>query len=913
MSPPDHDSSAHRRSRPWLWLLLALAVGWAAAWTWLSSEREALRRHEGEKLAALVQTLDAIVGQQMIAIQGALQTVEAQRPGWRQPQQQGEAMLRTLARALPGVRALLVLDTQGQVLASSEPRLVGLDMSERPYYTTPRRRPQPGLLYVSPPFRSLLDERTVTLSRALFDAEHHFAGIVVAALNPAYFSLMLETAQPSAQTWSALAHQDGMLFALLPHDADWMSRNLLATPGSILEHHLASGQPASLQLMPAKLSQDLRLVAARTVQPAGLQADRQLIVAVGRSLPSVEGPWQRQRLSVGLVGVALSLFAAVALTLWQRRQRLIERLRRQQLRSERQAAAQLKAQAQHTQAILDHMVDGVITIDARGRIDSINPAACRMFGYAAAELLNQDVSLLMPQGDAARHDQYVSDYLRSGAARIIGVGRDVDGRRKDGQIFPMSLAVSRIDREGEPLFIGLTRDITERKRAEAAIEQLAFYDPLTGLPNRRLLLDRLNQALASSRRNGRHGALLFIDLDNFKSLNDTMGHGMGDRMLQAVAQRLRAALRSEDTVARWGGDEFVVLLQDLGQERQRAHLHAEAAAEKLLRVLGQPYLIDQHNHHSTPSIGIVVWNDASGGSEELLKHADHAMYEAKSAGRNRLAFFDPISQAAMAELISLEADLRQAVNYQQFELYYQAQVSADGRLLGAEALLRWPHPSRGFVSPAQFIPLAEQTGTINQIGEWVLQQACAQLNAWAHEPATAGLSLAVNLSAHQFRQKGFLSLMQQLLARTGVPTELLKLELTESALVDDVESVIGLMGELRRLGLRFSLDDFGTGYSSLAYLKRLPLDQLKIDQSFVRDLVSEPNARAIAHAVIQLGESLGLAVIAEGVETAEQRELLIGLGCHAFQGYFHARPMPAAAFAELARQWPTRAADKLGQ
>jgi len=572
----------------------------------------------------------------------------------------------------------------------------------------------------------------------------------------------------------------------------------------------------------------------------------------------------------------------------------------------KRAEQTLQAQAQHTQAILDNMVDGVITIDAQGNIASFNASACRMFGYTPEEVLGRNVSLLMPEPESGRHDGYLRSFFRGQTPRVIGVGRDVNGRRKAGSIFPMSLAVSRIERDGQTLFIGLTRDITERKRAEAAIEKLAFNDPLTGLPNRRLLLDRLDQTLASRQRQGRHGAVVFIDLDNFKSLNDTLGHGMGDLLLQSIAKRLQSAVRAQDSVARWGGDEFVVLLQDLGADRAEAIRHAEAACEKLLRVLGQPYQLKDYLHHSTPSIGIVVWGAEDRSSEDLLKHADHAMYQAKAAGRNQLCFFDPVTQAAMADRAVLEADLRAALPNHQLELHLQAQVNHLGALTGAEMLLRWRHPTRGWVSPAQFIPLAEQTGLIVPLGEWVLQQACFQLALWAEQPRMAGLTLAINVSAHQFRQKGFLETVQNLLSRSGAPAHRLKLELTESALVDDVEAVIALMGELNQLGVRLSLDDFGTGYSSLAYLKRLPLKQLKIDQSFVRDLLNEPNARSIAHAILQLGESLGLHVIAEGVETLEQRALLVEMGCLAFQGYLFSRPLPLADFIQLAREWQSQ-------
>ncbi len=1022
--------SGSTRRRPWhawLGLCLALASMWLLLALWLHNERRVAREHESEKLQSLVQTLDGIVSQQLIAIQAALQTVDAEYPSWRRDQKQadGEAVLQTLTRAMPGVRLLLVVDASGRIQASSMPELLGRDVSDRPYFRQSRQRPQEGLLHITPPFQTLLDDRSVALARSLHDAEGHWQGVIVASLDPNYFALVLATVQPSEDTWAAIAHEGGTIFAVQPHMEAWIGGNILDRPGSVLENHLRSGQPASLHLQQSGLSHDLRLVAARTVSPDSLWLDQRLHVAVGPSLRSVEGLWRRQLFSALLGGSVLSLLALLGLYLYQRRRRLVEHLRQQQRRTERDSAArtalaldgaelglwdwnlvtgetrfdarwcamlghepheieghvrawedrlhpddsagvreqlrrylagelthytqdyrlrhraghwvwihangrimardaerrptrvvgthmdisatkwaeaQLQAQAQHTQAILDHMVDGMITMNAQGRIDAINPAACRMFGYEAGELVGQRVELLMPATERPHHAGHVRRYLETRVPHVIGIGRDVSGQRKDGSIFPMSLAVSQVERDGEPLFIGLTRDITERRKAEAEIEQLAFYDSLTGLPNRRLLLDRLNQALAINRRTQRHGAVLFIDLDNFKALNDTLGHGMGDRVLVGVGRRLQAALRTEDTIARWGGDEFVVVLQDLGQNAQVAALHAEAAAEKLLRVLGQPHPLDGHQHHSTPSIGIVIWGGDVSSSEDLLKHADHAMYQAKAAGRNRLCFFDPATQAAMAETTALEADLRQAIDCQQLELFYQAQVDAAGRIVGAEALLRWDHPQRGWVSPARFIPLAEHTGLIAQLGEWVLQQACAQLGLWARDPQLAGITLAVNLSAHQFRQKGFLGFMQQLLARSGAPTERLKLELTESALVDNVEQVIALMLALRSLGLSFSLDDFGTGYSSLAYLKRLPLDQLKIDQSFVHDLVKEPNALAIAHAVIQLGDSLGLDVIAEGVETEAQRDALVQQGCHAFQGYLYARPLPLADFEALVRR-----------
>ncbi len=459
------------------------------------------------------------------------------------------------------------------------------------------------------------------------------------------------------------------------------------------------------------------------------------------------------------------------------------------------------------------------------------------------------------------------------------------------------------DAAGKPVLqVGAMQDITERKSAAGEIEQLAFYDPLTGLPNRRLLLDRLRQAMASSTRSERYCALLFLDLDNFKTLNDTLGHDIGDLLLQQVAQRLGTCVREGDTVARLGGDEFVVMLEDLSENMQEAATQTETVGEKVLAVLNQPYQLANHRHRSTPSIGVTLFTDHQGTIDDLLKRADMAMYQAKASGRNALRFYDPEMQAAVTTRAALEADLREAVAKSQFLLYYQAQVDGAGRLTGVEALLRWQHPRRGLVSPLEFIPLAEETGVIMPLGLWVLETACTQLTAWAVRPEMAHLSIAVNVSAHQLHHRDFVDQVLAMLDHTGANPQRLKLELTESLLVADVEGVIAKMTALRAKGVGFSLDDFGTGYSSLSYLKRLPLDQLKIDQGFVRNILTDANDAAIAKMVVALAESLGLAVIAEGVEIKEQSDFLARQGCHAYQGYLFGRPLPLAEFEAFAPQ-----------
>ncbi len=551
--------------------------------------------------------------------------------------------------------------------------------------------------------------------------------------------------------------------------------------------------------------------------------------------------------------------------------------------------------ALQTQAILDNMSDALVTIDEQGLIESFNLAASAVFGYGAEQVVGRNVAMLMPQPHRHQHDGYLAHHRDSGEARMIGRTREVQALRQDGSLFPMTISVSRLQRSGRTTFIGLMVDMTGRRQAEEAIHRLAYYDPLTGLPNRRLLLDHLKHALAAAGRSGQTGALMYLDLDRFKQVNDSLGHAAGDDLLCQAARRLQAHVREGDTVARAGGDEYVLVLEALGADAHDAAAHAELIAHKLLGELGQPYTIDGHAVTCTSSLGIAMLVQDQHDLEALLQQADAAMVQAKAAGRNRALFFDPATQAAVLEHTALIDALRQGLARQEFVLHYQVQVDGRGLATGAEALVRWNHATRGMVSPAQFIPLAEETGLILPLGRWVLHAACAQLAAWAPDPRTAPWSLAVNVSSLQFAQPDFVDTVAQALQQSGARADLLKLELTESMLVKDVEQVIVTMNAVRALGASFSLDDFGTGYSSLSYLKSLPLAQLKIDQSFVSDLLTDPNAAVIARTIVSLGHSLGLKVIAEGVETAGQRDYLAGLGCDAFQGYYFGRPGPASA------------------
>jgi diguanylate cyclase (GGDEF)-like protein/PAS domain S-box-containing protein len=538
--------------------------------------------------------------------------------------------------------------------------------------------------------------------------------------------------------------------------------------------------------------------------------------------------------------------------------------------------------------------EGMFVTDAQHRILQVNSAFSSMTGYAAAEVVGKTPHVLASgRHDASFYAQMHNTLIEQGSWR-----GEIWNRRKDGAVFPEWLTITAVHDDYGHIthFVATLTDITQRKATEEEIKRLAFYDPLTQLPNRRLLTDRLEQALISCTRTRQHGALMFLDLDKFKTLNDTLGHAMGDLLLQSVSERLTQAVRECDTVARLGGDEFVVLLENLSTDDIAAANEVEAVGNKILRALSAPHNLAGNPYRSTSSMGITVFKDQSLPLDELMKHADMAMYQAKEAGRNTLRFYDPHMQTNVMVRAQSEAELRQAIDGLQFVLHFQPQLDAGLRVTGAEVLLRWQHPVRGLVSPVEFIPLAEDTGLILPLGAWVLEATCQQLVRWAASPTYEHLVLSVNVSARQFNQPDFATSVLDVLQRTGAPANRLKLELTESLLVNDMAGVVAKMSHLKAQGISFSLDDFGTGYSSLSYLKQLPLDQLKIDQSFVRDVLTDPNDASIARMVIALGRSMGLEVIAEGVETQAQHDFLLAEGCHAFQGYLFGRPMPCDAF-----------------
>jgi diguanylate cyclase (GGDEF)-like protein/PAS domain S-box-containing protein len=555
-------------------------------------------------------------------------------------------------------------------------------------------------------------------------------------------------------------------------------------------------------------------------------------------------------------------------------------------------------------AIVFEAQEGMMVTDADTVIQRVNQSFTRITGYSAEEVIGKSPEFLK----SGKHD---AEFFRDMWGKIARDGYwqgEIWNRRKNGEIYLQWLTITAVASTKGAIthYVAGFFDITSIRDTEEKVRRLAFYDPLTLLPNRRLMIDRLSQALPASVRNNAYGAVLFIDLDDFKTLNDTRGHDVGDMLLVQVAQRLLGCVRETDTVSRFGGDEFVIMIENLGSDERTAAAQAELIGEKIRAELNQPYQLRDFEYHSSTSIGVCLFHGNELQIDELMKRADAAMYQSKRSGRNVLRFFDPAMQAVLEARIGMDADLRQALARRQLRLYYQMQVSRSGQVIGAEALIRWEHPQRGLVSPVEFIGLAEETGLILSIGQWVLDTACAQLKAWEVQEHTQHIQLSVNVSARQFRQQDFVDLVRRALESSGANPARLKLELTESIVLEDIAGSIAKMQEIKALGVSFSMDDFGTGYSSLAYLTQLPLDELKIDGSFVHNLGIKPTDAVIVQTIVAMADTLGIGVIAEGVETVAQQNFLGSIGCKLYQGYLYSKPVPLAEFELLlSAEWAT--------
>lgn len=770
------------------------------------------------------------------------------------------------------IRSFELIDAGGRWVMGTQagPSLGRSRQHDQADYFLPHRRGADRDLVFGSPAMGPDGQWALPISTRVSLRPGRFDGVLVAWVQPAYFQSFYDSVDSGQRGFVALYLLQGFLAVRSPQQDTTIGLNLSDRP--LFREHLPTWPTGTVRERDDADGVD-RLYSYRALN------DYPVVVAYGRSLTDELAPWTRSALwggSILVVAAGLLLAAGVAI------------VRRNLRRQQAEDALRISYRA------LQSISQGVVITDDRRRVVSVNQAYLRMTGYSEAELMGRASPTGLRQEPTQSQPPWMAEELALGREYAA----ELPCRRKDGSVFWCSLSITPLlDAENRLVqTIEIVQDISERRASEEQIRSLAFFDPLTNLPNRRLLMDRLQHAAASGRRKAVHGALLFIDLDNFKTLNDTRGHDVGDLLLQQVARRLKGCIREEDTLARLGGDEFVVVLESLDTQAIVAGEQARRVGDKMLAALNEAFDLNGQDHHITPSIGITLFSPGQTQLDELMKQADLAMYAAKASGRNALRFFDPTMQASVLQRADLEQELREALRQGQMVLFYQAQVDESGSVLGAEALLRWRHPSRGLVGPADFIPMAEQTGLIVTLGQWVLEQACAQLARWQALPEMAALTLSINVSARQFRQPDFVAGVLAAVRRHEVQATRLKLELTESVLLHDVDDVIAKMADLQAFGVGFALDDFGTGYSSLAYIKRLPIEQLKIDKSFVRDLLTDSNDAAIAQAIIALAQKLQLSVMAEGVETAEQRNWLIQHGCLMFQGYLFARPVPADAF-----------------
>lgn len=776
---------------------------------------------------------------------------------------------------------ITIADRHGEVLQSSRPS--GLtNVATQAFF---KALHQQDTLWISSPQKSTpFAAAMLHFSRRLNANDGSFVGVVTLSVEAAYFVSGYEESKFGKQGVLGMLGTDGIFRAL--RSGDHLSAGTVVDYASMVSDSDPEPRESLISVNPWD--------GVRRYTSARKLFDFPLAVLVGLSQDEQLARYHQKAntyLWIAFSGSALLMLFIMALAYLSGK---LEKSQRRTIAAQRRTELQLRIAA----AAFDSHEAMLIT-DANRVILQVNRAFTENTGYNADEIVGQTPSLLK----SGRHDD---DFYRAMWATINSVGvwqGEIWNRHKNGLIFPIWTTISAVKNAHGAVthYVGSHFDISDRKQAEEKINELAYFDQLTGLPNRVLLIERLKQCMADPHERS-HAALLFIDLDNFKKINDTLGHDMGDMLLKNVAQRLTECVRVGDTVGRLGGDEFVVLLLGLDVERQSAVNQAEMVGRKILATLKQIYQLQGMAYRSTSSIGATVFAGQQASTEDLMRQSDLAMYRAKAAGRDTFLLFDPAMESVARENAALEEDLRVAIGAQQFVLHYQAQVVDEGRLTGAEVLVRWQHPRRGMVPPFEFIPLAEDTGLILPLGQWVLETACQQLAAWSAQPGMSHLTLSVNVSARQFHHANFVDQVLSALARSGARAQRLKLELTESLLVANLDQVVEKMNALKARGVGFSLDDFGTGYSSLSYLKRLPLEQLKIDQSFVRDVDTDADDAAIATTIIALAKALNLGVIAEGVETKAQQDFLAGAGCHAYQGYYFSRPLALAEFEAFARK-----------
>ena len=879
------ESTTPRRIRVFVWasaaVFMASVVLVSAALMWNS--RSAALNDSAEQATRFVAGAEAALNRSLLSVDVLLASMDemlglatAQRD-WIHPEGASQR-LRSSARQNLMVRYVALLGPDGKTLASSDasgPDLVAQLPAD--FLTAVLKEPMSTLLISAPVVSFASAERVLYVARHLRMADRSNV-VAVAELPVGALSSVLVQGVDIPGLQVTLERAGGELLLSVPTREE----NLPPRLSPPLRELSTEGREWST---PARLSDEAALVVSRPI----LYQDLRISASIPRA--DALANWREQRNAILFTGL---LFLAMILATGWLALRALDHL--SQARS---VITQSKATLDQA---LEAMVSGFLLIDSEHRVVQWNSHFEELFpwlrsvmapGVMFRRVMEHTALQQLPDATEEERAQWVERRMFTPSQHLESYEQELP----DGRTIQI---IERFTPEGGVVIS--YHDVTALRQAAAEIETLAFYDPLTNLPNRRLLMDRMQQAIVASERSGQYSALLFLDLDHFKTLNDTLGHEVGDLLLRAVAERLTICVRRDDTVARLGGDEFVVMLQELSSHSEEAAAHARRVGEKILRTLNQSYVLDGHTHYSTPSIGATLIGGTAQSAVDLLKQADIAMYQVKSQGRNALCFFDPQMQVAISARAQLETDLQAALTGRQFVLHYQPQFHLDGRIVGVEALIRWQHPERGLVAPGAFIGVAEESELIVPMGHWVLRTACEQLTAWQNDPRYRQVQMSVNVSARQFRQRDFVARVVEVLRETGVPPHLLKLELTESLVLDNVDDSIAKMGLLKTKGVRFSLDDFGTGYSSLAYLTRLPIDQLKIDQSFVRNLGVRHTDDVIVQTIIGMAGNLELDVIAEGVETQAQKDVLAGYGCQLFQGYLLGRPLPVAQLQDLVKE-----------
>ena len=884
------DTTTPLRIRAFVWagaaVFIAAVVMVSAALVW-NARKVALDDYEAQA-TRFVAGAEAALNRSLLAVDVLLASMDellglsGSMSEWVDPDLASQR-LRSSARQNLMVRYVALLDANGKTIASSDAAGSALPLQLPPGFLASVLEQPVSTLMISPPVVSFATaERVLYFARHLRMADSSLV-VAIAELPVGALSSVLVQGVDITGLQVTLERAGGLLLLSAPNREEAITP-VLSPP---LQEVAALGQAWKA---PARLSGEPALVVYRPI----LYQDLRISASI--PLRDALAGWRDQRNAIALTGL---LFVAMIVAAGNLALRYLDRMSQARL-----AIAQSKATLDQA---LESMVSGFVLLDGEQRVVQWNSRFEEIFPWLRAVMAPM-VPFRRVMEETARHHlprASEEERMRWVELRLLKQNQHHEPHE---QVLPNGRTIQITERPTPEGGLVITyHDVTALRRASAEIESLAFYDPLTNLPNRRLLMDRMQQVIAASVRSGQYGALLFLDLDHFKTLNDTMGHEVGDMLLRQVAERLKTCVRREDTVARLGGDEFVVMLHELSLHSEEAAAYARRVGEKILRTLNMPYSLAGLSHHSTPSIGATLMGGALQPSVDLLKQADIAMYQVKSQGRNALCFFDPQMQIAISVRAQLEGDLQAALAARQFALHYQPQFHLDGRIVGAEALIRWIHPERGLIAPSAFIGVAEESELIVPMGHWVLRTACEQLAAWENDARYRHVPLSVNVSARQFRQRDFVARVVEVLRETGARPHLLKLELTESLVLDNVDDTIAKMGLLKTKGVRFSVDDFGTGYSSLAYLTRLPLDQLKIDQSFVRNLGVRHTDDVIVQTIIGMARNLELDVIAEGVETAQQKALLADYGCQLFQGYLLGMPGPVSELEVLLQQAATQA------